>query len=119
TSAAVLEQIGLEQKADCALEFKVVLDDIGIPRSGGRVAGFALLPEHRAEQMIAADLDVGGNYGGGASAEQNVLSGGLGKVVVNLQGGNGLAAPAPADAGRIGTLPSAGDAIQSADVGVD
>ena len=60
-----------------------------------------------------------GICGGGAAAEQNVLSRGLDEVVVNLESGNGLVAPAAADGGCIGAFSGARDAIQAADVGVD
>jgi hypothetical protein len=69
TAPGVLEQIGLDQNPDCALELQIIFDDIRLPRRGRRVARLALLPKHGTEQMIAADLDVGWNYGGGTPSE--------------------------------------------------
>ena len=69
--------------------------------------------------MIAADLDVGGNLGGGAAPEQDVLTGGLDEVVIDLEGGDGFIASATADARGVRAFSSARDAIQSADIGVD
>src|SRR5260370_35294729 len=69
--------------------------------------------------MIAANLNVAWNYGGGAAAEQNVLTGGPDEVCVNFEGGYGFVPLATADAGRVGAFSGARDAIQAADVRVD
>ena len=69
--------------------------------------------------MIAADLDVGWIHGGGAAAEQNVLSGGLEEVVVNLVGVDRFVAAAATDGSCIGALSGDRDAIQAVNVGVD
>src|SRR3981081_4401996 len=69
--------------------------------------------------MIAAYFDVGWNYGGGTYTELNVIYGGLEKVVVKLQDGDGVVATAAADGRCIGAFSGARDASQSVNVGVD
>src|SRR5258708_22369821 len=78
-----------------------------------------LFPDHGRKEVLGGDFNVGGNYAGRPPAEQNVLSGGLEKVVVKLNGGDRVVAAAATHSCRIGAFSGARYAIQAANVRVD
>src|SRR5271166_921990 len=97
----------------------MIFDYVGRALGAGRVAGFIFFPDHGAEQVVAADFDVGWIVLRGAAAKHNVFAGGFEKIVVDLEGSEGLVAVSAAEGGGVCAGSFARDAIEAADVGVD
>src|ERR1700683_3199415 len=81
----VFQKIRIEQYALRVLEFEMILYHKGRDRK----PGLTRHPEHRFEQVVEADFNVGWGLGGLASAEEDVFTGCFEEVVVNLPGTHG------------------------------
>jgi len=106
----VLEEVAVDEHPARVLELQEILDH---PRSPG-VARVADAPRQRLEEVVAADLDVGGHEvhdGGIGAAEHDVLAGSLQVVVDDPEGSR----PIPAADG----LRVSADLVHVADVRVN
>src|SRR5256712_3910624 len=81
----VFEDIAVDEHAAGVLEFENVLDN----PVDARVGGVADFPRQRLEEVVAADLDIGGPVGlaaGIGASEDHVLAGALQVVIDDLEG---------------------------------
>src|SRR6478672_7899996 len=83
SSPNVFEQIIFKQHALRILEFKMVLNNEGVPRCTTDKARLVRVPGQRLEQMIAADFYIRRRHARAATAEKNILSGRFQKIVLN------------------------------------
>src|ERR1700723_233512 len=119
SAPTVLHEIRLEEHANTAFQLQMILDDDWIAAAGRGIAGFAFFPEHGAEEMVPANLEVGGIDFGSGAAKEDVLSRGFEKIVEDLESADGDLGVSAAEGRGIGAGAGARDAIESAEVGID
>src|SRR5580704_10665882 len=81
TTPRAFHNVALEQNALRVFQFKEILDNKWIPVCATHVSGFAFHPGQRLEYVIVAHLNIRGCSGGRSTAEHDVFSCRLKKVV--------------------------------------
>src|SRR6202034_323788 len=111
-SPVIFEDVVFGQHALRVFQLQMILYDERVSSCSADVAGRAHHPSQRFEEMVLADLYVGGCGGRSASTKQNVLSRCLEKVVHDRVRTAGRGSVATGNGVRISTGPDLGSAVE-------